>query len=169
MKVYYIILIALFVSCTSTEKQELYTTTGNAFGTTFSIQMYSEKEMNIEKGIDSVIYKVNKSVSTYMPKSDISKINNGDSTIVVDAIFKEVFRISEIVYTNSEGYFDPTIGVLRNAYGFGDVQPVEKIDATVLDSLRNFVGFKKVSLLKDGTIHKDYPEIYFDFNAVAKG
>ncbi|MBV1922864.1 MAG: FAD:protein FMN transferase, partial [Flavobacteriaceae bacterium] len=29
--------------------------------------------------------------------------------------------------------------------------------------------FKKVSLLKDGTIHKDYPEIYFDFNAVAKG
>jgi len=169
MRAYYIILIAIFVSCTSSEKQELFTTTGNAFGTTFSIQLYSEKEMNIEKGIDSVIYKVNKSVSTYMPNSDISKINKGDSTVVVDAIFKEVFRISEKVYTNSEGYFDPTIGVLRNAYGFGDVQPVEKIDSLVLDSLRQYVGFRKVSLLKDGTVQKDYPEIYFDFNAVAKG
>lgn len=169
MKGFYIILIALFISCTSSEKQELYTTTGNAFGTTFSIQLYSEKEIDIEKGIDSVIYKVNKSVSTYMPNSDISKINKGDSTIVVDAVFKEVFRISEIVYTNSNGYFDPTIGVLRNAYGFGDVTPIEKMDSIVLDSLRKFVGFKKVSLLKKGTIQKKYPEIYFDFNAVAKG
>ena len=32
-----------------------------------------------------------------------------------------------------------------------------------------YVGFKKVSLLKDGTIQKKHPEIYFDFNAVAKG
>lgn len=169
MRAFYILLITILVSCNTSEKEELYITTGNAFGTTFSIQYYSEKEINIEKGIDSVIYKVNKSVSTYMPKSDISKINKGDSTVVVDDIFKEVFRISEIVYTNSNGYFDPTIGVLRNAYGFGDVQPVEKMDSLVLDSLRKFVGFRKVSLLKDGTIQKKHPEIYFDFNAVAKG
>ncbi len=169
MRTFCIILLTLFISCSSSEKQKLYVTTGNAFGTTFSIQMYSEKEINIEKGIDSVIYKVNKSVSTYIPNSDISKINKGDSTVVVDDIFKEVFRISEIVYNNSKGYFDPTVGVLRNAYGFGDVNPVEKMDSIVLDSLREFVGFRKVALLKDGTIHKKHPEIYFDFNAVAKG
>lgn len=169
MKYLYLFILVLTVSCNSPEKQKLYITTGNAFGTTFSIQHYSEKEINLEKGIDSVIYKVNKSVSTYMPSSDISKINKGDSTVIVDAIFKEVYRISEIVYTNSEGYFDPTIGVLRNAYGFGDVQPVEKIDALVLDSLRKYVGFRKVALLSDGSIQKKYPEIYFDFNAVAKG
>mgnify|MGYP000937060878 CR=1 FL=1 len=109
-----------------------------------------------------MIHAVNKSVSTYMPNSDISKINRGDKTVVVDDIFKEVFRISETVYTNSHGYFDPTIGVLRNAYGFGDVKAIEKIDKEVLDSLMQFVGFKKVAISGDGTVMKERPEIYFD-------
>jgi thiamine biosynthesis lipoprotein len=104
-----------------------------------------------------------------MPKSDISKINGGDESVVVDDIFKEVFRISETVYTNSRGYFDPTIGVLRNAYGFGDVKPIKSIDTAVLDSLMQFVGFNKVAISGDGTVLKERPEIYFDFNAVAKG
>src|SRR5690606_7783851 len=69
----------------------------------------------------------------------------------------------------TNGYFDPTVGVLRNAYGFGDVKPLKRIDSTTLDSLMEFVGFQKVSLQKDGTIQKMHPQIYFDFNAVAKG
>lgn len=158
----------LLVSCKKepTKAQALF---GNAFGTTYSIQYYPTKNFEAEKGIDSVLYAVNKSVSTYLPESDISKINSGDSTIVVDAIFKEVFRISEIVYTNSKGYFDPTIGVLRNAYGFGDASPLESMRPETIDSLMNYVGFRKVRLTKDGTIQKDNPNIYFDFNAVAKG
>lgn len=112
---------------------------------------------------------VNNSVSTYIPESDISKINRGDSTLVADAIFKEVFEISEEVYKNTNGYFDPTIGVLRNAYGFGDVKPLKNIDNNTLDSLMNYVGFNKVKINTDGTVSKEYPQIYFDFNAVAKG
>jgi thiamine biosynthesis lipoprotein len=142
---------------------------GNAFGTTYTIQYFPEDEFDAERGIDSVFYAVNKSVSTYMPNSDISKINRGDTTIVVDAIFKDVFRISETVYTKSNGFFDPTIGVLRNAYGFGDEQPLGQIDSLTLDSLRRYVGFQKVKILADGTVRKEHPEIYFDFNAVAKG
>ncbi len=142
---------------------------GNAFGTTFGIQFFSEEALDIEKDVDSIIYVVNRSVSTYQADSDISKINSGDSTVVVDDIFKEVYRVSEVVYTNSTGYFDPTIGVLRNAYGFGDEQPLERIDSITLDSLMRFVGFDKVKLKGDGTIQKEAPEIYFDFNAVAKG
>lgn len=169
MKVFYLITsLLLMVSC-SPKEPKLTILQGNAFGTTYTIQYYSENVFEAEKGIDSVIYAVNKSVSTYMPNSDISKINRGDTTVVVDAIFKEVFRISETVYTNSHGYFDPTIGVLRNAYGFGDTKAVKNIDERVLDSLMKFVGFKKVSISAQGKVSKEYPEIYFDFNAVAKG
>jgi len=142
---------------------------GEAFGTTYSIQYFSEAEFNAQKGLDSVFALVNTSVNTYIPESDISKINQGDTSVVVDEIFKEVYRISETVYTNSEGYFDPTVGILRNAYGFGDTKPIAQLDSTVLDSLRKFVGFRKVKLLGNGKIQKQYPEIYFDFNAVAKG
>jgi thiamine biosynthesis lipoprotein len=169
MKVFYLIAsLLIMVSCTPKELK-LKILQGNAFGTTYTIQYYSENKFEAEKGIDSVIYAVNKSVSTYMPNSDISKINRGDTTVVVDAIFREVFRISETVYTNSHGYFDPTIGVLRNAYGFGDTKPIKNIDAKVLDSLMKYVGFKKVSISSEGKVTKQYPEIYFDFNAVAKG
>lgn len=176
MKLLFILLgLILMVSCSS-EGPKKRVLQGDAFGTTYTIQYFSltnskidSEEFNIEKGIDSVIHVVNKSVSTYMQNSDISRINRGDTTVLADNIFKDIFRISETVYTNSHGYFDPTIGVLRNAYGFGDVKPIKVIDATVLDSLMKFVGFEKVFISKYDKVVKEYPEIYFDFNAVAKG
>lgn len=167
-KLLIIALATLLVSCGKTTPTSKVLN-GNAFGTTYNIQFYSEKDFNAQKGLDSVIAAVNNSVSTYIPNSDISKINRGDSTVIVDAIFREVFKISEEVNKKTNGYFDPTIGVLRNAYGFGDVKPLNKIDSTTLDSLLKYVGFHKVKLNSNGTIHKEYPQIYFDFNAVAKG
>ncbi|GAB5400668.1 MAG: FAD:protein FMN transferase [Aureisphaera sp.] len=164
------ILLVLLFSCKEEKKApELRTMQGNAFGTTFGIQYFTEGDIDIQKGIDSIFQVVNTSVSTYMPDSDISKINRGDSTVVVDAIFKEVFELSEWMHRESNGYFDPTIGVLRNAYGFGDEKPLAEIDSLTLDSLMNYVGFKKVQLTDRGTVKKDNPNIYFDFNAVAKG
>lgn len=160
--------IFLFLFCEKKEPQPIFLQ-GEAFGTTYNIQLYSEKNIDFNKGLDSVINAVNHSVSTYIPESDISKVNNGDSTIVVDSIFREVFEISDEVNKKTNGYFDPTIGVLRNAYGFGDVKPLKNIDSTTLDSLMKYVGFHKVKLNSDGTISKEYPQIYFDFNAVAKG
>ncbi|WP_245917612.1 FAD:protein FMN transferase [Aureitalea marina] len=147
----------------------LYTLKGEAFGTTYAIQYYSLEPTVSMTGVDSVIQMVNNSVSTYIPDSDISRINAGDSTVVADQIFAEVFQLSEQVFKESNGYFDPTIGVLRNAYGFGDVSPLEVIDESVLDSLMVMVGFDKVKLLPDGQVIKEHPGIYFDFNAVAKG
>ncbi|RMA57767.1 FAD:protein FMN transferase [Ulvibacter antarcticus] len=163
-----ILVVICLVSC---EKEEVkfHVLQGEAFGTIYTIQFFSSEEFEVQKGIDSVIYGVNRSVSTYMPNSDISKVNRGDSTLVIDSIFKDVFRISEAVHKKSNGYFDPTIGVLRNAYGFGDIKALNKIDEKVLDSLMQFVGFDKVSITKNGTIKKENPNIYFDFNAVAKG
>lgn len=167
-KLIFIPVLLLFIFCEKKETNYLFLQ-GEAFGTTYNIQFYSEKDIDFKKGLDSVIDAVNHSVSTYLPDSDISKVNQGDSTIVVDSIFKEVFKISEEVNKKTNGYFDPTIGVLRNAYGFGDVKPMKEIDSTTLDSLMKFVGFNKVKINSDGTVSKKYPEIYFDFNAVAKG
>ncbi|MBK5212867.1 MAG: FAD:protein FMN transferase [Flavobacteriaceae bacterium] len=160
--------LLLFIFCEKKEPQPILLQ-GDAFGTTYNIQFYSEKNIDFKKGLDSVIAVVNHSVSTYIPDSDISKVNEGDSTVVVDSIFREVFKISEEANKTTNGYFDPTIGVLRNAYGFGDVKPLKEIDSTTLDSLMKYVGFHKVKINSDGTVYKEYPQIYFDFNAVAKG
>ncbi|MDC7995891.1 FAD:protein FMN transferase [Altibacter sp. HG106] len=142
---------------------------GEAFGTTYTIQYYSESPVSVQSGVDSVVQAINQSVSTYLPDSDISKINAGNDSLQTDRIFQEVYTLSETVYQTTNGYFDPTVGVLRNAYGFGEERPLKHIDSTVLDSLRTFVGFSKVALNENGTITKAHPAIYFDFNAVAKG
>ena len=167
-KLFLIPVLLLFVFCEKKEPRPFFLQ-GDAFGTTYNIQFYSERDIDFKKGLDSVIDAVNHSVSTYIPESDISKVNQGDSTVVVDSIFKEVFEISEEVNKKTNGYFDPTIGVLRNAYGFGDVKPLKEIDSITLDSLMEYVGFHKVNINPDGTVSKEYPQIYFDFNAVAKG
>jgi len=169
MKYNVFFLISIFcVSCSS--KLDKKVLKGKAFGTTYTIQYYGD--ISTEKtriDLDAIIYSVNESMSTYLPQSDISKINAGDSTIITDTMFQEVFMLSRKVNQQSYGYFDPTVGVLRNAYGFGDVQPLTQIDTTVLDSLMQYVGWEKVALLKDGRIRKHREEIYFDFNAIAKG
>ena len=108
-------------------------------------------------------------MSTYWPDSDISKINSGDSLVVVDSHFEKVFRKATTVWKNTNGFFDPTVGNLVNAYGFGPQKPIDRIRVAQLDSLRKLTGWDKVSLTKNGTIRKDNPDIYIDFNAIAKG
>ena len=167
-RIIWFLFLILMVSCKNERPQKSFFQ-GQAFGTTFSIQVYSINEIDFEKGIDSVLSKVNNSVSTYIPESDISKINNGNTAIIVDNIFIDNFNISAEVYEITGGFFDPTIGVLRNAYGFGDTKPIQEIDSLALDSMMKFVGFNKVKLTPENKIEKLYPEIYIDFNAVAKG
>jgi thiamine biosynthesis lipoprotein len=158
----------VFISCNSNIDTPQIVQ-GNAFGTTYTVKFYSEKNFNIEKAIDSIVYQINKSVSTYQSNSAISKINNGDTTVTVDKIFVDNFTISKKVYEVSNGYFDPSVGILRNAYGFGDTNPLKILDKKTLDSLMVFVGFDKIELSENNIILKEHPQIYIDFNAVAKG
>ena len=141
---------------------------GNALGTTYSIIYISDKELDFQQEIDSVFQVLNQSMSTYIPTSDISKINEGDSTIVVDDMFREVFDVSTKVHKASNGYFDPTVGVLANAWGFGPGAQLE-LDSLRVDSLLGYVGWDKVKMNSDNTISRTSPSIRFDFNAVAKG
>ena len=169
MSKYLIFLFFLILFACAPKELSKQSVQGMAFGTTFQVQYIGEEVAQLSGQIDSVINVVNRSMSTYIPDSDISKINQGDSLLQVDRMFKEVYAISEQVHRQSEGYFDPTIGVLRNAYGFGSDTPLARLDSLVIDSLMQYVGFDKVSLDNQGRIHKEDPAIYFDFNAVAKG
>lgn len=166
-KVLFLGLAVLFFNCTPKE-QVKNQSWGNALGTTYSIIYIADEELDYQQEIDSVFQVLNQSMSTYVPSSDISKINEGDSTVVVDDMFKEVFAISSDVHKASNGYFDPTIGVLANAWGFGPGEQI-KLDSLRVDSLLSYVGWEKVQLNDDNTISKTNPSIRFDFNAVAKG
>jgi len=158
----------LFIVACNSNKTDLQVLQGNAIGTTYSIKYIASKNTNFELKIDNIIKAVNKSTSTYIANSDISKINRGDTSIVVDAIFEEVFNKSEKIFHETDGDFDPTVGVLVNAWGFGPGTKINDLDSLKIDSLLTYVGFNKVSLLNK-KVSKLYPEIYVDFNAIGKG
>jgi thiamine biosynthesis lipoprotein len=165
--IWWIILLILSCKETSSTEKKLK---GFALGTTYSIQFTSEiPERQVQKGIDSLLYLLNKSLSTYLPNSDISKINRGDTLLIVDNHFRKVFKKATALWKATSGYFDPTVGALVNAYGFGPGQPLNIVNQYQLDSLLLLTGWEKIRLLPNGTIEKKHPDIYIDFNALAKG
>lgn len=163
----YLLLFVALISC-NTKEIELKTLAGNAIGTTYSIKYLDSKNIEFEYKIDSLIKAINKSTSTYIPTSDISRINKGDSTVIVDSYFEEVFQKSNKIYKETNGDFDPTVGVLVNAWGFGPEEKIEDLDSIKIKELLKFVGFNKVKI-ENKKVIKKYPEIYFDFNAIGKG
>jgi len=141
---------------------------GAALGTSYSIISITPEEIDLQESIDSVFAVINSSLSTYIPASDISKINQGDSTVVVDKMFQEVFKLSKSIHSETDGFFDPTVGTLVNAWGFGPERQIS-LDSLKVDSLLNYVGLDKVELNDQNRIVKSNPNIYLDFNAIAKG
>lgn len=168
MKKYIFLIVVLFFYACHNQEPNLNIIQGNAIGTTFSIRYLDSSNIDFEPKIDSLIKAINKSTSTYIPSSDISRINKGDTSVVVDAYFEEVFRKSYKIFNETDGDFDPTVGVLVNAWGFGPEEAVGNMDADKIAGLLKFVGFEKVSL-KNKRVKKLYSEIYFDFNAIGKG
>jgi thiamine biosynthesis lipoprotein len=106
-------------------------------------------------------------MSTYIPDSDISKINRNESN-TIDTHFAKVFDASKEIYKQTEGVFDPTIGVLVNAWDFGPEGRIANLDSLKIDSLMLSVGLNKVKRVGT-TIIKDNPKTFIDFNAIAKG
>ena len=162
----FFLLLFLSFSCRQAKESKRTKLEGHAFGTTFHISY--DDEQDFTKQIDSLFHLVNKSLSTYIPNSDISRINKGDTTVLVNDYFTEVYEKSLKIYKETEGVFDPTIGVLVNAWGFGPEKISVKPDFAKIKELLKLVGFDKVQIEND-KVKKDNDSIYFDFNAIAKG
>lgn len=167
-KIFSLYLIFTLISCGQPNKLNYKKLEGFALGTSFHITFEDKLDLISEKHIDSLIQAINKSMSTYIPASDISKINTGDSTVLVDAMFQEVFQKSKKIYKETDGYFDPTIGIVVNAWGFGPDAADFNKDSLHIKELLQFVGFDKLSI-KNGVLVKQHQKIYIDFNAIAKG
>lgn len=163
-----VLLIFLFWGCQQGDRNHPYTLQeGYAFGTEYRIQYFGSIP-DLEHSIDSIIEAVNGSMSNYQEDSDISRLNAGDTTVAVDQMFREVFLLAKDIYHRTDGYFDPTVGNLVNAYGFGAQQTAVKLDSVHIDSLMQYVGFKDVQLKGDHIIRRN-PQMYIDLNGIAKG
>ena len=162
-------ILGLFYSCNQNDAEAYRNENrGAALGTSYNIISITTEETDFQKDIDSVFTSINHSLSTYIPESDISRINQGDSTIAVDKMFEEVFELSKVINSDTDGFFDPTVGTLVNAWGFGPERQIT-LDSLKVDSLLNYVGLDKVTINSKKQVIKTNKNIYLDFNAIAKG
>jgi thiamine biosynthesis lipoprotein len=160
------LLVVLF-ACQGRGDSYLVQIAGNAQGTTYQISYVAESNINLQRGIDSILKEIDSSVSTYLPVSIISRINNNDTTVVADKYFKDVFEKAMEVSAKTNGAFDVTVAPVINALGFGFTGG-GKPDSSMIDSLLRYVGYRKVRM-ENKKVIKDHPRVMLDFNAIAQG
>lgn len=164
-RLFLFILIAIqLVSC---QKQAYIKNAGNVFGTTYHFTYESPKGNNFEPELIAELQKFNKSLSTYDKNSIISRINQNDSTVVLDDYFITCWNKAVEISKITNGAFDMTVAPVVNAWGFGFEETV-KADSIKIDSLMQYVGYKKIHLLNN-KISKKHPETMLDASAIAKG
>jgi len=168
MKAVFPVLVSVicFAACNYGNKN-LIKLEGNAQGTTWHISYFSDDNTDHTTAIDSILKKIDTSMSTWIPVSIISRINKNDSTVLVDQYFIDVFNRSMEVSEKTDGLFDVTVGPLVNAWGFGFTKKAN-VDSVMIDSLLHFVGYKMIKL-EGNTLIKAKPQIMLDFNAIAQG
>lgn len=161
-----IVVLLLGVTCKQ-EDDQLIKIAGDAQGTTYHIT-YNHGNIAINKeAIDSIFRKIDSSLSTYVPASIISRINNNDTSVVADDYFIDVFNRSVKVSASTGGLFDITVAPVINAWGFGFTKKAQ-VDSAMIDSLLDFVGYKLVRLAGRKLV-KEKQQVMLDFNAIAQG
>lgn len=162
-----LIALALIIAACNSKDADLrqYTLTGPAQGSTFMITYLAAPQTNLQSQVDSILVSVDKSMSTWVASSTISRVNKGD-TVLMEPEFRNVLEASKKIHDLTNGNFNITVGPLVRAWGFSKDR-TEVPDSSVLDSLLNLVGMDKIRQRGDSLwLDKG---VSIDFNAIAQG
>ncbi len=146
------------------DSREYQNAEGMIWNTTYHVTYNGGSEL--KDSIMQVLNKVGASLNVFDENSLVSRVNVSDST-AVDTDFIRVYVESVKVNRLTDGAFDPTLGPLIEAWGFGKGHKATG-DTARIDSLMKFVGIDKTRLSMD-TLVKDDSRIRFNFSAIAKG
>jgi len=158
--IYILIISLLCLSCKHKYQEE----TGSIFHTLYQVKYQSDTLLTDK--IKAELKAFDLSLNPFNPNSILSKVNRNED-VEVDQWFTNVFNKSMEVSEHSKGMFDVTVAPLINLWGFGFEQ-WDSISPQIIDSLKTFVGYRKVRLEGKHVI-KDDPRIIFNFSAIAKG
>lgn len=159
------IAVILFVQCSTEPEIVLVQNHGPAQGSTYNISYLVSPGIDYRRQIDSILFEIDKSMSLWDEQSTISKLNRGE-VVVPDPLFIEVFKKSKQISRETLGAFDISVAPLVSYWGFGP-QEHGKLDSARVDSIRAFVGFRKlVNVLDSNKLPKG---MKVDMNAIAQG
>jgi thiamine biosynthesis lipoprotein len=140
---------------------------GFIYGSTYHITYEYKARRPLERPINGILERIDKTMSIYDSTSLISRINRNDPEARLDTDLIRLIATGREVWKIAGGAFDMTVAPLVNAWGFGFTER-QKVTQAVIDSLLTFTGFEKVAVEGDRLIKQD-PRIMIDPNAIAPG
>ncbi len=150
--------------------------TGQTMGTVYQVKLVTENEIDAEKlkkSIENRLKKINQSMSTYIPDSEISRFNDLDQvgqTFKVSEDFWTVMIMAKQVYGLTEGAWDGTVAPLVNLWGFGSKKTVDRVPSeTVIHALLPAIGFDLIEMGAGRQLGKRDAAVTLDLASIAKG
>ena len=126
-----------------------------------------EASHNLEDEIRQVMRDYYHAINPFDSTSIIAHVNRNED-IAVDSIFTMVFNTAMQVAEATDGALDVTCAPYINAWGFGFKTDSTAVTQQLLDSLSQFVGYDKVSLIDNKVIKQD-PRLMLNFSALGDG
>ncbi|MFT3947695.1 MAG: FAD:protein FMN transferase [Agriterribacter sp.] len=141
---------------------------GFAQGTTWHITYYAEDSIVTKAQVDSILTRLDSSLSIYKNHSLISRFNRAKKGITIDEHFAAVINKSIEVWKTSGGLFDITVMPLVQAWGFGTKDIHQYPDSAKIMSMLKCIGSDKISM-RDNYLFKKKSCITVDVNGIAQG
>jgi thiamine biosynthesis lipoprotein len=149
---------------------------GQTMGTFYSVKVvagYFQDVSKLQGKIESRLDEINRSMSTYIPDSEISRFNNWqsiDQPFPISADFLAVMQVAEKVYQFSQGAWDGTVDPLVTLWGFGRRSRGEAIpSADAIKAALDEVGLNRIRIDPRGFLTKRSPSVTLDLASIAKG
>ncbi len=153
----------------------LHSLHGETMGTSWCVKLVASARADLHAlhaGIQTQLDRVVAQMSTWETTSDISRFNRApaQSWHALPADFFTVLSCAMEIARDSDGAYDPTIGPLVAAWGFGAAQGKQEIPTieTRTDA-RARVGWRQLVLRSETRLAYQVGNIALDLSAIAKG
>ncbi len=180
--VYFVIIVLLTIGCSPKKRivTKVFTFSGLTMGTSYNIKIVEDSIFTkgkfskiVKPGVDSLLYKVNQKMSTYISDSEISMFNSfADTTwFPISKEFALVVKAAIFIGDTSNQALDVTVGPLVNLWGFGPNGEIKNLpDSQEVKLMKSLTGLNKIKVqFHPSAIKKAQPDMYLDLSSIAKG
>lgn len=169
-----VIVATLLLAACGDREVAVRTLAGYSMGTSYSVKLVTTagEAERLDGTVRSRLEAVNQSMSTYLPRSDVSRFNEAEvgDWVEVSPLTTEVVALALDIAEASDGAFDPTIAPLVDLWGFGpQPRPDQVPSQPQIDELLGQVGWSAIEVDEAShRLRKQAPR-ELDLSGIAKG
>jgi len=164
-------------SLTACARPDHATIRGLTMGTSYTVELAAPIDAAVRTRlvnlIEAELAAINRAMSTYDPRSELSQFNGGPDLRWTPASrgLLEVLDSASRISTSTEGAFDVTVGPLVDLWGFGPQYGTRRVpNDAAIERVRESVGYQHVQANPStGAIRKRDRRTQVDLSGIAKG